>query len=337
MVDIKDPIYDFLNITSYDDIIFKIINTKVFQRLKGIKQAGITGILSNRSYSRYEHSIGVYLILKYLECPLRQCIGGLIHDIYHTNFSHVTDEIFSKNTSFHEENKFQFISECGRELFDILKEFDPEHGIEYYLDEKNFNPTKNKQFGADTIDYILRDAYYEGFIQKNVIKEIFDDMIMFNDQICLQSNNIADNFTQLSIKNTDEIYMVAQSKGWYIIFSEILCKVMEKNIITREMLIYGFNSDREIYDLIKKSDDTEIKNLMETLEKSFVFAYNVPLENLSDWKLIKNHIKRRLRYVKPPLLKNNELIFTTDQRILKLIDDKIKEYDQEVSIYLKIN
>lgn len=91
---IVDNIYPFAQDIIVDEVVLEIIRTPEFVRLKGIKQAGITGLFTKRNYDRAEHSFGVYLLLKYLGANLEQCIGGLLHDIYHTNFSHTTDELF---------------------------------------------------------------------------------------------------------------------------------------------------------------------------------------------------------------------------------------------------
>lgn len=334
MVSLFDPLYNFMNITSHDDIIIQIAQTKVFQRLKGIVQAGITGLLTERKYSRYEHSIGVYLILKYLGNSTQQCIGGLIHDIYHTNFSHVTDEMFSKNRSFHEENKYQFMAECGRELVQILKEYDPEHSIEFYLNDENFVPAKNKDLGADMIDYFLRDAFYEHFLDKLEVKEIIEDLCMVGNRICVKHQHIADKFVKLSIQMTDDVYMSPKSKCMYILFSNILWKSMEYNIISRELLVYGFQTDEQIYQTIKRAQNPELKTAITFLESIQNCTYNKP-DQPKGWKMFQDKIKRRLRYVKPPLCDNNTLVFHISEANLALIQQKIKEYEQEVTLFVK--
>jgi HD superfamily phosphohydrolase len=89
-----------------------IIDTKDFQRLRGVRQLGPTQfVYPGAGHTRFEHSLGAYFLsLKYLEVLLRNplfyeavedieeatklvVLGSLLHDIGHHPFSHWIEEL----------------------------------------------------------------------------------------------------------------------------------------------------------------------------------------------------------------------------------------------------
>jgi HD superfamily phosphohydrolase len=119
--EIRDPVYGFIRFNEWER---EIINHPTFQRLRRIRQLGFTDMVyPGAVHTRFEHSLGVmHLItkmydsillknenkeilnehLKYDEAGFkrdRQLIrlAGLLHDIGHPPFSHVSEELFPKN------------------------------------------------------------------------------------------------------------------------------------------------------------------------------------------------------------------------------------------------
>jgi HD superfamily phosphohydrolase len=78
-------------------VVLKLLDSKAIQRLKLIDQSGPTAyFLKNfRRFSRYDHSLGVYALLKRYNASQEEQIAGLLHDASHTAFSHIGDWIFS--------------------------------------------------------------------------------------------------------------------------------------------------------------------------------------------------------------------------------------------------
>ena len=64
----KDRIYGEVEIL--ESVILDLINSKSLQRLKGIDQAGyFKPYFPNSGYNRFEHSLGVFIILKKYGAP----------------------------------------------------------------------------------------------------------------------------------------------------------------------------------------------------------------------------------------------------------------------------
>ena len=90
---IQDRIYGNTNID--EPILTDLISSAAIQRLKGISQYGIPQkYYSFPGFSRFEHSLGTMLLLKKLGAGTLEQIAGLLHDVNHTAFSHLTDWVW---------------------------------------------------------------------------------------------------------------------------------------------------------------------------------------------------------------------------------------------------
>ena len=152
---INDRIYGTTKIQ--EPVLIDLIDSYPLQRLKGINQAGASQYaIKGKDVTRYEHSLGVMILLKKLNASLEEQIAGLLHDTPHTAFSHVIDFVFkSKNHDFHEKFHEEIIT--NSEIPTILKEYG--FDTERFFNESNF-PLLEKPLPdlcADRIDYTLRD------------------------------------------------------------------------------------------------------------------------------------------------------------------------------------
>ncbi len=105
MGEIRDPIYGFITPNETE---FKIINTKIFQRLRRIKQLAMAYLVyPGANHTRFDHSVGVYHLASLMAdklLPSKQNeerrrivrLAALLHDIGHGPFSHVSEDILNK-------------------------------------------------------------------------------------------------------------------------------------------------------------------------------------------------------------------------------------------------
>ncbi len=90
--------------TIEDPGILELIDCPTFQRLKGVRQAGPSALAFRfKDVTRFEHSLGVFLLLRRLGADRRAQVAGLLHDISHTAFSHAVDFVISSREQDHHE------------------------------------------------------------------------------------------------------------------------------------------------------------------------------------------------------------------------------------------
>jgi HD superfamily phosphohydrolase len=173
----KDPVHRYIYVQ--DELIWALINSHAFQRLRRIRQLGTTYLtFHGAEHSRFNHSLGVYelmrRVLKHfrrnhdLELPFERVALGmcaaLLHDIGHAPFSHSVEQCFKQH---HEHMSCRIIRE-DPEVSGILNQFRPgfaddvakviskEHSDSFIVS------LISSQLDVDRMDYLLRDSYYTG-------------------------------------------------------------------------------------------------------------------------------------------------------------------------------
>jgi uncharacterized protein len=155
-----------------DPLAIEIIRSRDFERLKNIDQAGYFDVyFPGTKNSRFEHSVGCYLLLKRYNASREEQISGLIHDVSHSAFSHTADYLFSEGSGAEHNYQDDIFTEFIQNT-DIPKII-AKYGLDvaYILDEKNFplQETELPDICADRIDYSLRGArVYARIAQKNI-------------------------------------------------------------------------------------------------------------------------------------------------------------------------
>lgn len=173
----KDPVHNYVHVQ--DEIIWSLINTPEFQRLRRIRQLGTSYLtFHGAEHSRFSHSLGVYEITRriisqferanYPDWPKEERLvtlcAALLHDLGHGPFSHSIEQAFQMH---HEDWTCKILlgdTEVGTVLRQISRDFpekvaavirkDYEHPIVVNL--------VSSPLDADRMDYLLRDAYFTG-------------------------------------------------------------------------------------------------------------------------------------------------------------------------------
>ena len=141
-----------------DPEILALIRCGTFQRLKGIRQAGPSAFaFPFKTVTRFEHSLGVYLLLTRLGAERRERVAGLLHDISHTAFSHAVDFIFhSHEQDYHEKLKPVFLARP--DVAAVLGRMG--YAPEEFFDDSIY-PLLEQPLPllcADRLDYFFRDS-----------------------------------------------------------------------------------------------------------------------------------------------------------------------------------
>ena len=218
---VKDILYGFIEITP---LALKIIDTLEFQRLRFIKQLGLTYfVYPSAQHTRFEHSIGVYHLTNTFLKKLSQqyeiddriqeiiAISGLIHDLGHVSFSHTFDEylipLFKKYTKHHEQRGIDLFIKMNKKYNLGFSDDEIElmgniiHGkedINYPKYIFQIIANKKNELDLDKIDYLMRDGYYLGKQVSFDYKYLFANSKIINNEICF---DVKTSFTILSLFN----------------------------------------------------------------------------------------------------------------------------------------
>ena len=272
---IKDRIYGQIEIK--EPVLIELINSKTLQRLKGVEQAGYFKpfckyIVGNR----FDHSIGVMLLLKKYQAPLEEQVAGLLHDASHAAFSHAIDYVFkdgSEKNHTHQDNIHnQFL--LNSKIPKILKKYQLD--INYILEDKNFLLKENNipALCADRIDYSLRDAINYKTTTKKIINHILSNLIVKNNKWIFNNFStaqiFADNFYYINKKYYAGLITAIMFKT----LSDCLKYALKKKYININDL---YTTDKQVIKKVNKyaDQDKELKFYLSRLNNK-IKAKNNP-------------------------------------------------------------
>jgi hypothetical protein len=226
-----DRVYGNLEID--EPVILELINSKTLQRLKNIDQAGyFEPHFPGTAHSRFEHSVGVYLLLRMYGASLEEQIAGLIHDVSHSAFSHCIDYVLdagSEKEHNHQDNVFdEFVRKS--EIPKILEKYNLD--LEYILNDENF-PLKEKDLPdlcADRIDYSLRTATIFKEIENG--KYFIDNLLAENGKWIFKNFESAEKYAKLFLKLNTDYYAGLPSAVMFRTVGDYLRYALSKNYIS---------------------------------------------------------------------------------------------------------
>jgi len=196
----NDPVYGFITIGH--ELIFDIIQHPYFQRLRRIKQLGMTDMVyPGALHTRFHHAIGAMHLMglalnrlrskkveinndEYLACM----VAILLHDVGHGPFSHTLEHGLLNKVK-HEDLSVLVMQKLDQEFNGALR-----LAIIIFTDKykrKFFNQLINGQLDADRLDYLKRDSFFTGVIEGNIgAIRIIEMMNVVDDHLVIEEKGI---------------------------------------------------------------------------------------------------------------------------------------------------
>jgi uncharacterized protein len=196
----NDPVYGF--ITTPYNILLQIIDHPYFQRLRRIKQLGLSHLVyPGALHTRFHHAMGCTHLMQQAIDTLRYnghditddeakgvLIAILLHDIGHGPFSHALEH--SIVTGVHHEQISLLLMEA------LNEEFNGELSTAIAI-FKNQYPKKflhqlvSSQLDMDRLDYLKRDSFYTGVSEGVVSNQRIIKMLnVVNDELVIEEKGI---------------------------------------------------------------------------------------------------------------------------------------------------
>jgi uncharacterized protein len=238
---INDPVYGFIKIPN--TLIFELIQHPYLQRLRRIKQLGLTNyVYPGANHTRFEHILGaMHLMSNALETlkskghnlSEEEQTGALaailLHDCGHGPFSHTLEHSIQGDVS-HEELSLLYMQKLNKQYTGKLQT-----AIDIFTDKhhkKFLHSLVSGQLDTDRLDYLRRDSFYSG-VSEGVIG---------SDRI----------IKMLDVRNSE---IVIEEKGIYSIEKFLIARrimywqvYLHKTVVAAEqMLVKALLRAREIF------------------------------------------------------------------------------------------
>ncbi len=196
----NDPVYGFITISS--DLVFDIIEHPYFQRLRRIKQLGLTDfVYPGALHTRFHHAMGAMHLMSTTLDNLRSKgheisneeyeasqIAILLHDIGHGPFSHALEFSLLKGIR-HEHLSLQLMHYFNQvfngQLSLTIKIFTNQY------ERRFFHQLVSSQLDIDRLDYLQRDSLFTGVSEGTIGADRIIKMLdIKDDQIVVEEKGI---------------------------------------------------------------------------------------------------------------------------------------------------
>ncbi|OFL49089.1 MULTISPECIES: HD domain-containing protein [Nosocomiicoccus] len=239
----KDPVHSYIHVT--DRIIWDLIKTKEFQRLRRIKQLGtLYFAFPSAEHSRFTHSLGVYEIVRKMvenfsrydkwtkDDRLLALCAALLHDVGHGPFSHSFEKIFGTDHETYTKKIILGDTEVNRVLKRVDESF-PEavaSVIAHTHENKLIISMISSQIDADRMDYLQRDSYVTGVeYGKFDIDRLLRVMVPSKDEVLIKDSGMhaVEDYLMSRYQMYWQIYFHPVSRGGEVLLTLIFNRAKE--------------------------------------------------------------------------------------------------------------
>lgn len=302
---IKDVIHGEIRIK--DKLIVDLIQTFEFQRLRKIKQLGVTNyVFPGAEHTRYIHSLGVFHIVSLILDNFRKkdevffteeearsiLVASLLHDVGHGPLSHAAEGFFDYH---HEDYTIEIIKDKNTSINKVLKEYDETNGTNIISDVEKFikkeHPNKalnsliTSTVDGDRMDYLLRDSYYTGAVYGNVDIHRLISYMSFEDGKIVFDNKALHTLEDFILSRYHMFIQVFLNEK-SLIYEKIIGKIL-KRVNELQEANYEFSTNIEVFKILNHKP-LEVKdyirvndfNFMNTIS-DFYYEEDLILKNLA--------------------------------------------------------
>ena len=233
---INDPVYGF--VTIQHPLIYKLLEHPSFQRLRHIKQLGLSYLVyPGANHTRFHHALGaMHLMQESLRTLRMKCVeiaveeevavlaAILLHDIGHGPFSHALEHVLIEGVS-HEEISLSVMHAINEELNGALQ-----LAISIFTNkyEKPFlHQLVSSQLDMDRLDYLTRDSFFTGVAEGVVSYDRIINMLTVVDgQLMVEEKGV----------NSIEKFLISRRLMYWQVYlhktvlaaEQLLIKVLER-------------------------------------------------------------------------------------------------------------
>ena len=228
---INDPVHGFIKITS--ELIYEIIQHPFFQRLRRIRQLGLSEfVYPGAVHTRFHHALGAMHLMTIALDSLRNKgveindeeyeatqIAILLHDLGHGPMSHALEQVILKGIR-HERLSHLMMMELNKEFQGAIS-----MAIDIFVNvysRKFFHQLVSSQLDMDRMDYLQRDSFFTGVTEGKIgSSRIIKMLSVHQDELVVEEKGI------YSIEN----FLTARRLMYWQVY------LHKTNLSTEQMLI----------------------------------------------------------------------------------------------------
>lgn len=194
-----------------------------------------------RPYSRFDHSMGVGLIVWHFTGSEAQSIAGALHDIATPVFAHTVDFLLGDHVAQEAtENRTAELIAASPEVRELLDELGLR--VEDVADYHRYPIADNDapRLAADRLEYTLGNLFNYGFGSLAQIRALYEDLCIGTNEtrkpeLCFQNVEKAIHFTELAL-NASRIYVADEDRFSMEMLASLLRLGLERGTLASDHL-----------------------------------------------------------------------------------------------------
>jgi uncharacterized protein len=311
-----DLIYGEVEIN--ESVLLDLMASQTMQRLRGVLQHGITALIGiTQPVTRFDHSVGVMLLVRRLGGSLEEQIAALLHDVSHTAFSHVIDYVVDghDSQSYHEVWKESYLA--ASDVPEVLAR----HGYAWrdFLHEEDYPLLEQPapRLCADRLDYFLRDSRDLGLSTVDQINSALDHLIVRDKRIGVDDVEVARWLAYTYIAADKASWANFREVGLYEVTAQAIKAALQLGSITEEDF---WGTDDQLWRKLHAIDHPTVQQQLRSVSPATQF----------EWDAIDPtfRVSTKLRTIDPDVLNSDDFV------ILSMLDAEFAQYRIE---YLSSN
>ncbi len=285
-----DPLYGEVEIK--EPVLIDLMQSQAMLRLRGVLQHGITALIGiTRPVTRFDHSMGVMLLVRRLGGSLAEQIAALLHDVSHTAFSHVIDYVVDghDSQSYHEEWKEPHL--VASDVPEILAK----HGYDWrhFLHEEDYTLLEQPapRLCADRLDYFLRDSRDLGLSTDQDIQRALDHLIVSDGRIGVDNIEVARWLAYTYIAADKASWANFREVGLYEVTARAIKSALQIGAITEDDF---WGTDNQLWRKLHAVDHVEVQQQLTLVSSATRFEWDEVNPTF--------HVSTKLRTIDPDVL-----------------------------------
>jgi hypothetical protein len=295
---IRDPIHGDIFLSELE---MMIVDSREFQRLRRIKQLGMTHIVyPSANHTRFEHSLGAMHVASRIanklelsnEDAVKLRIGALLHDIGHGPLSHTSEELLDRYMGLsHEDITMELIKNSDMSI--VIKDagLRPEEISSLILGRGGrLGRLISSELDVDRMDFLVRDAHHTGVAYGIIdLDRLVNTLTIYEDSVAITEGGLhaVEALLMARLLMTPTVYLHHTSR----IADAMFLKMMERAIDD------GLINYRRLYTM----DDCDAMNMFKD-SKGYVGEINTRLNErrlfkrayVAEWHALSDEMRRKL-------------------------------------------
>ncbi len=246
--------------------------TQAMQRLRGVLQHGITALIGiTQPVTRFDHSVGVMLLVRRLGGSLEEQIAALLHDVSHTAFSHVIDYVVDghDSQSYHEEWKESHLA--ASDVPEVLAR----HGYDWrdFLHEEDYALLEQPapRLCADRLDYFLGTAAIWACPRSIKSSHALDHLIVHDGRIGVDDVEVARWLAYTFIAADKASWANFREVGLYEVTARSIKAALQIGAITEDDF---WGTDDQLWRKLHAIDDAEVQQQLALISPATRFEWD---------------------------------------------------------------